>query len=341
MNDSMADLRTQLQSMRRRTMIWMGSSSSEEGGDFQFEAISAQVRSGVRYTLFATVAGFLFLMALVAQSVEVTYPTHHSTSSTAATEAGSVSADSADGNEGGNSKSESLPKVASHTGYLNFLLAFCFVIGLCSCLAVFRISRAYNLAQHAGGDASGNGTGTRGSAGQRRAEQLIFDLFSGMGRGAGGRMGLGGQRMLNLNNMSTRMLLQGLQRNFTGDDFELLQQLDSPSQQDLGATEEEIGRLPEHVVPAAAGEQNGGAGTGAAAARVAAGDLESGAAAAKVGAGDSSSSRANCNICLGPYEAGETVRTLPCLHQYHQPCIDRWLRSKGTCPVCKHPVTQG
>lgn len=46
-----------------------------------------------------------------------------------------------------------------------------------------------------------------------------------------------------------------------------------------------------------------------------------------------------CSICLEDFEAGDTRRMLPCLHGFHEACVDRWLSSNGTCPVCKHSVT--
>jgi hypothetical protein len=50
-----------------------------------------------------------------------------------------------------------------------------------------------------------------------------------------------------------------------------------------------------------------------------------------------------CNVCLAPYEVGEEIRTIACMHKYHRQCIDTWLRSRATCPICKttmHSHTQ-
>ena len=31
----------------------------------------------------------------------------------------------------------------------------------------------------------------------------------------------------------------------------------------------------------------------------------------------------------------QLVRTLPCDHEFHCECVDRWLLAKRTCPLCK------
>jgi len=50
------------------------------------------------------------------------------------------------------------------------------------------------------------------------------------------------------------------------------------------------------------------------------------------------SNREKCAICLECFQVGEKVRRLPCSHVYHQACVDRWLRSNASCPVCKHAI---
>ncbi|XP_057448765.1 RING-H2 finger protein ATL72-like [Lotus japonicus] len=47
-----------------------------------------------------------------------------------------------------------------------------------------------------------------------------------------------------------------------------------------------------------------------------------------------------CAVCLGDFEDGEELRTLPeCLHSFHVPCIDTWLHSHSSCPICRASAT--
>lgn len=49
----------------------------------------------------------------------------------------------------------------------------------------------------------------------------------------------------------------------------------------------------------------------------------------------------DCAICkeqftLHPEDDGELIIvTLPCDHPFHEDCILPWLKSSGTCPVCR------
>lgn len=47
----------------------------------------------------------------------------------------------------------------------------------------------------------------------------------------------------------------------------------------------------------------------------------------------------NCAVCLEDFKQGHVRKVLPCLHGFHQECIDKWLRSNGSCPICKHKLT--
>ncbi|XP_068644666.1 RING-H2 finger protein ATL52-like [Aristolochia californica] len=43
-----------------------------------------------------------------------------------------------------------------------------------------------------------------------------------------------------------------------------------------------------------------------------------------------------CAVCLSEFKEGEDVRLLPeCLHCFHVPCIDMWLSSHSSCPLCR------
>ena len=62
-----------------------------------------------------------------------------------------------------------------------------------------------------------------------------------------------------------------------------------------------------------------------------------------------------CAVCLAPFEVGETLRTLPCRHEFHKACVDAWLtmtptedqlrsgqhQSQPSCPLCKQAVFPG
>lgn len=43
-----------------------------------------------------------------------------------------------------------------------------------------------------------------------------------------------------------------------------------------------------------------------------------------------------CPVCLNEFEDDETLRLIPqCCHVFHPGCIDAWLRSQTTCPLCR------
>lgn len=43
-----------------------------------------------------------------------------------------------------------------------------------------------------------------------------------------------------------------------------------------------------------------------------------------------------CSVCLGEFDNCNSVRLLPeCEHAFHRRCIDMWLTSHSTCPVCR------
>eukprot|EP00658_Telonema_sp_P-2_P079049 TRINITY_DN755_c0_g1_i1.p1 TRINITY_DN755_c0_g1~~TRINITY_DN755_c0_g1_i1.p1 ORF type:complete len:407 (-),score=101.91 TRINITY_DN755_c0_g1_i1:487-1638(-) len=48
----------------------------------------------------------------------------------------------------------------------------------------------------------------------------------------------------------------------------------------------------------------------------------------------------DCVICLDEFAAGDSIRILPCNHEYHAACVDRWLETQQRhCPLCKIDIT--
>lgn len=131
---------------------------------------------------------------------------------------------------------------------------------------------------------------------QREAVQILAHLMQA-GRGGPGAVAL-----------SNRLRMALLDRDFTGEDYEMLQGLDDSPRSRRGASQEQIDQLPLHTVTEREVEEQ-----------------------AQLAGGGSP-----CSICLGPFEVGEEVRTVPCLHKFHKECIDTWLRDRAVCPVCKY-----
>jgi E3 ubiquitin-protein ligase ATL41 len=53
-------------------------------------------------------------------------------------------------------------------------------------------------------------------------------------------------------------------------------------------------------------------------------------------------SDAECAVCLYALDEGQMVRQLPgCKHVFHQECIDVWLASRASCPVCRAKAEPG
>ncbi len=48
----------------------------------------------------------------------------------------------------------------------------------------------------------------------------------------------------------------------------------------------------------------------------------------------------NCIICMVPFTSATYALLMPCKHvEFHQWCINKWLRTKGTCPICRQVIT--
>ncbi|XP_074563899.1 RING-H2 finger protein ATL58-like [Curcuma longa] len=43
-----------------------------------------------------------------------------------------------------------------------------------------------------------------------------------------------------------------------------------------------------------------------------------------------------CSVCLGEYQSDDRLQRIPhCGHTFHVDCIDHWLASNTTCPLCR------
>ncbi|CAI9117180.1 OLC1v1018526C1 [Oldenlandia corymbosa var. corymbosa] len=46
-----------------------------------------------------------------------------------------------------------------------------------------------------------------------------------------------------------------------------------------------------------------------------------------------------CSVCLGDYQAEEKLQQIPsCGHTFHVECIDNWLSTRATCPLCRQSL---
>ena len=43
----------------------------------------------------------------------------------------------------------------------------------------------------------------------------------------------------------------------------------------------------------------------------------------------------NCSICLEKLKRHDVIRTLGCMHSFHQRCLDPWLQTNLICPLCR------
>ncbi|XVF30615.1 hypothetical protein REPUB_Repub16aG0073700 [Reevesia pubescens] len=44
----------------------------------------------------------------------------------------------------------------------------------------------------------------------------------------------------------------------------------------------------------------------------------------------------DCSVCLSEFQEDESLRLMPkCNHAFHVPCIDTWLKSHSSCPLCR------
>ena len=45
-----------------------------------------------------------------------------------------------------------------------------------------------------------------------------------------------------------------------------------------------------------------------------------------------------CSVCKMDFDDGDDVKIMPCEHQYHIECIDKWLEMSNFCPLCRYEL---
>lgn len=49
----------------------------------------------------------------------------------------------------------------------------------------------------------------------------------------------------------------------------------------------------------------------------------------------SPSDHTSCVVCMCDFENKQLLRVLPCGHEFHAKCVDKWLKMNQTCPICR------
>ena len=57
---------------------------------------------------------------------------------------------------------------------------------------------------------------------------------------------------------------------------------------------------------------------------------------------DATGEEHTCSVCLCDFEPGDVLRRIPgCCHEFHQYCVDVWLKNHTTCPMCRAEISRG
>ncbi|XP_066996617.2 RING finger protein 44 [Anabrus simplex] len=48
----------------------------------------------------------------------------------------------------------------------------------------------------------------------------------------------------------------------------------------------------------------------------------------------------SCVVCMCDFEARQMLRVLPCSHEFHAKCVDKWLKCNRTCPICRGDASE-
>jgi hypothetical protein len=50
------------------------------------------------------------------------------------------------------------------------------------------------------------------------------------------------------------------------------------------------------------------------------------------------SQETSCAVCLSEFDDDDVLRRLPCGHNFHRSCIDKWLKRNKVCPLCLQDI---
>ncbi|KAK6297942.1 hypothetical protein J4Q44_G00309970 [Coregonus suidteri] len=45
-------------------------------------------------------------------------------------------------------------------------------------------------------------------------------------------------------------------------------------------------------------------------------------------------------LCFSDFECRQLLRVLPCNHEFHAKCVDKWLKTNRTCPICRADASE-
>lgn len=309
LREYLATARSQVQSVSRRIFNNIGLNDNDDAGipiqNRIFSFLSRKFGSHLKYFIFSSVLLLLYLLSVIVEAEEMYAKSLSKVSNKEPSDLLVTKAAPENNQQNKFLRNNTISRhddSKSSSIHPSFLLSLFFTFfGWLALINLLRYMRAWVISRTA------TSLPSTAATSQRDAMLML-------------------QRLILLNDadpstLPSRLRLAILQRDFNADDYELLQQLDNdnlpPSHR--VATDAQINQLPIHIVSEAeirdGLSEEGGSG----------GRMDNGGVSLPC-----------CNICLAPYEVGDELRTVRCMHKFHKLCIDRWLRMNAVCPVCKN-----
>ena len=290
----MTETRSHFQSALRRASVYLGIDSTEDNTTIQsvsFQYLKRRLGAHFQVFIYGVLLTFLFFVALVSKTHEKISHNHLQLAEAEALQDPALASTNATAHIFVPVNITSIPHaVQQHPQHGAGILYIMFSLSIWMCMLSVIKRLRMNAAMMANGDTT--------SRDIRQLAQFVY------------------QNRATMPGLANRLRMAMLQRDFTGDDYEMLQLLDSDEVNRLsgvinrGASDVLINSFPTRKVSPADARQQELLGENA----------------------------SQCNVCLAPYELNDELRTLPCSHCFHKDCIDPWLRTNAICPVCKCSV---